>query len=48
MTTPYSTTKYREEPIPLLLILVGVCGGGALGCYTLCCNVVDDVAKVVR
>jgi hypothetical protein len=48
MTTPYSTTKYREEPIPLLLILVGVCGWGALGCYDLCCNVVDDVAKVVR
>ena len=48
MTMPYSTTKYCEEAIPLLLPLVGVCGWGALGRYDLCCNVVDDVAKVVR
>lgn len=48
MTTPYSTTKYREEPIPLLLILVGACGGGALGRYTLCCKAVNGVMIEVR
>jgi hypothetical protein len=48
MTTPYSTTKYREEAIPLLLILVGACGGGALGRYTLCCKAVNGVMKGVK